>query len=77
MSDQLRYWFPAKTCGWGWGLASTWEGWPVLLGYLALLALCLKGFPPHENVDGGRKRRCGDRVAAVQNDGAQPQFSGR
>ena len=32
-----RYWFPAKRYGWGWGLPSTWEGWVMLVGYLALL----------------------------------------
>lgn len=32
-----RYWFPAKTYGWGWGLPRTWEGWVVLGVYLALL----------------------------------------
>jgi len=47
-----RYWFPAKTYGWGWGLPSTWEGWVVLVGYLALLALCLRVFPPNQNLPG-------------------------
>jgi hypothetical protein len=37
-----RYWFPAKTYGWGWGQPSTWEGWVVLGGYLSVLvALCV------------------------------------
>ena len=40
--DPPRYWFPAKTYGWGWGLPRTWEGWVVLGVYLALLALCIK-----------------------------------
>jgi hypothetical protein len=31
-----RYWFPAKRYGWGWGLPSRWQGWVVLLGFLAL-----------------------------------------
>jgi hypothetical protein len=31
MPDPPRYWFPAKTYGWGWGLPSTWEGWLVLV----------------------------------------------
>jgi len=36
---EKRYWFPAKTFGWGWGLPSTWEGWGVLMivGVLAAL----------------------------------------
>ena len=32
----MRYWFPAKRYGWGWGFPSTWQGWVVLLTYLAL-----------------------------------------
>jgi hypothetical protein len=31
-----EYWFPAKRYGWGWGLPSTWQGWAVLITYLAL-----------------------------------------
>lgn len=34
-----RYWFPAKRYGWGWGLPSSWQGWGVMLGYIALLGL--------------------------------------
>ena len=32
-----RYWFRAKTCGYGWGLPLRWQGWAVLLVYFALL----------------------------------------
>jgi len=32
-----KYWFPAKTHGWGWGIPCTWQGWVVLAVYLALL----------------------------------------
>jgi hypothetical protein len=52
MPEHPRYWFPAKTYGWGWGLPSRWEGWLVLVGYLALLALCIKMFLPHQNLPG-------------------------
>jgi hypothetical protein len=31
-----RYWFPAKKYGWGWGSPTTWEGWLVLIGWLAV-----------------------------------------
>ena len=41
-SEPRKYWFPAKRYGWGWGLPSTWQGWVVLLGYLALV---LGGIP--------------------------------
>ncbi len=47
-----RYWFPAKTYGWGWGLPSTWEGWLVLLAYLILLPVAVVLFPPDRNMPG-------------------------
>ena len=51
-SDQPRYWFPAKTYGWGWGPPSTWEGWLVLLAYLILLPVAVLFFPPDKNMPG-------------------------
>jgi hypothetical protein len=39
MTDKTKsYWFPAKRYGWGWGLPSVWQGWVVLLMYVAALA---------------------------------------
>ncbi len=35
MDDEPRYWFPAKRYGWGWGPPRTWQGWVVLLAWLA------------------------------------------
>jgi hypothetical protein len=32
-----KYWFPAKRVGWGWGFPVTWQGWLVLIAYLALV----------------------------------------
>ena len=32
---EKRYWFPAKSRGWGWGLPITWKGWVVFVAYLA------------------------------------------
>lgn len=32
-----KYWFRAKRYGWGWGFPSAWQGWAVLLTYLALV----------------------------------------
>jgi hypothetical protein len=29
------YWFPAKRHGWGWGSPTTWQGWLVLVAWLA------------------------------------------
>jgi hypothetical protein len=37
-----KYWFPAKRYGWGWSLPSAWQGWVVLVAYLALV---LGGIP--------------------------------
>ncbi len=39
MSKPSEFWFPAKRVGWGWGLPIRWEGWLVLVGYVALI-LC-------------------------------------
>jgi len=36
MSNENRYWFPAKRYGWGWGPPNCWQGWTVLSGWLAL-----------------------------------------
>ncbi|MCB5160831.1 hypothetical protein [Marinomonas algarum] len=32
-------WFPAKKNGWGWGKPCTWQGWLVMLIYLASIIL--------------------------------------
>jgi hypothetical protein len=31
------YWFPAKTYGWGWGWPRRWQGWVVMVLWLAML----------------------------------------
>ena len=31
-----KYWFPAKRYGTGWGLPCAWQGWVVLLVYVAV-----------------------------------------
>lgn len=36
------YWFPAKRYGWGWGFPVCWQGWLVMLGYIA----CIVGSIP-------------------------------
>jgi hypothetical protein len=38
MADEKKpeIWFPAKRYGWGWGLPITWQGWVVMLGWIAL-----------------------------------------
>ena len=45
-----RYWFPAKTFGWGWGFPSTGEGWLVLLAYLILVPVAVVLFPPDKKM---------------------------
>jgi hypothetical protein len=42
MYSTPKYWFPAKRYGWGWGAPSAWQGWAVLITYLALV---LGGIP--------------------------------
>jgi uncharacterized membrane protein AbrB (regulator of aidB expression) len=39
MHETKQYWFPAKRYGWGWGAPITWQGWLVLIAYLAALAI--------------------------------------
>lgn len=40
MLTEKKYWFPAKKYGWGWTFPTCWQGWAVLVGYLAsVLAL--------------------------------------
>lgn len=45
-SSQTRYWFPAKSYGYGWGLPSAWQGWLVLAVFAALLGVGALLFPP-------------------------------
>jgi hypothetical protein len=39
MSDQRKYWFPAKRYGWGWGVPTSWQGWTALVLFFALVLL--------------------------------------
>ena len=36
-SKDSNYWFPAKAYGVGWGLPVTWQGWAILLVYIAAM----------------------------------------
>ena len=31
MPDEVKYWFPAKRYGWGWGPPTTWQGWAAIV----------------------------------------------
>jgi hypothetical protein len=44
MSNKPAFWFPVKPYGWGWGLPVCWQGWVVLLAYLALIIGGLRYF---------------------------------
>jgi hypothetical protein len=35
ISNEPRYWFPAKRYGWGWGPPAVWQGWGFLCAWLA------------------------------------------
>ncbi len=48
MSDS-RPWFKAKTHGWGWGPATTWQGWLSYGLYVALAVTCGLRFPPAQH----------------------------
>jgi CHASE2 domain-containing sensor protein len=37
MENEKKIWFPAKRYGWGWGPPCAWQGWLVMLLWLALL----------------------------------------
>lgn len=46
VSESKHYWFPAKRYGWGWGLPTAWQGWVVLLVYVAVIVLLVVCVPP-------------------------------
>jgi hypothetical protein len=39
MQPDVRYWFPAKRYGWGWGFPITWRGWAIFAAFLVLLGV--------------------------------------
>jgi hypothetical protein len=49
MSDR-PFWFPVKRYGWGWGLPVRWQGWVVLVAYLALLYAGIYYLEPRDDV---------------------------
>ena len=32
-----KIWFPAKRYGWGWGLPCAWQGWVVMVLWIAIM----------------------------------------
>ena len=51
MPPTPKYWFPAKRFGWGWGLPTCWQGWAVLVVYIALVLVVAANFPPHQQTE--------------------------
>ncbi|MBR0726345.1 hypothetical protein [Bradyrhizobium manausense] len=47
MQGDVRYWFPAKRYGWGWGPPITWQGWATLVAFLILIAIGAALIPTH------------------------------
>ncbi len=47
MQRYVRYWFPAKRYGWGWGFPTTWQGWAIFVAFLVLLAVGAAVIPKH------------------------------
>jgi len=50
MSSRSKYWFPAKSYGWGWGPPVTWQGWAVLVGFFVLLGAGAWSLPEQPSV---------------------------
>jgi hypothetical protein len=50
MTTDRKYWFPAKRYGWGWGIPSAWQGWVVLVAFIALVIAGIILFPPAKQV---------------------------
>lgn len=48
--DKQPYWFPAKRFGWGWGLPQTWQGWIVMMVWVAVLIGGLVVLAPHSQL---------------------------
>jgi hypothetical protein len=46
MENEIKYWFPAKRYGWGWGVPVTWQGWVVLLCYVVAVVSISTFFSP-------------------------------
>ena len=50
MTPEKRYWFKAKSHGWGWGLPATWQGWAALVLFVAVVSLSAFVFNPAQNL---------------------------
>ena len=41
-----KFWFHAKSYGFGWGMPARWQGWVAILVYLGLLTAAILFAPP-------------------------------
>lgn len=48
--SEVKPWFKAKSIGWGWGPALTWQGWAAYAVYLLLVVAGSLRFPPARDV---------------------------
>jgi hypothetical protein len=46
MARDPKYWFPAKTYGWGWGPPTCWQGWAVVAAFVAVIVPGVLMLPP-------------------------------
>ena len=44
--DEVKYWFPARRVGWGWGLPCALPGWLTVALYAATVFAAATWFPP-------------------------------
>jgi uncharacterized membrane protein YhaH (DUF805 family) len=49
MANEREFWFPAKRYGWGWGPPVKWQGWAVLLLFVAAVLVVAVRFPPNRD----------------------------
>ena len=45
-----KYWFAAKSYGWGWGLPSAWQGWTVFAVFITALSILPFAINPNEQL---------------------------
>jgi (2Fe-2S) ferredoxin len=48
--SEKNIWFPVKRYGYGWGFPCCWQGWTVLLTYIALIAAAPLVAPPQKSL---------------------------
>ncbi len=49
MKKNKKYWFPAKKYGWGWGPPMTWQGWLVMIIFVAVVTYTAIMYPPDKS----------------------------